>query len=135
MRHDGTLDAYVMNDIGELEYHFEKDPRFNLLSKKGGINDPEYRNQEALYRAMAQQFEIEEAIYADGTRFKLEPPSKDGIYKPLPQAYTNKQARSFKSMADKMYGYYSHEKKALMQASLMGALIWQMNTYWSGKKN
>lgn len=135
MRHDGTLDAYVMNDTGELEYHFEKDPRFNLLSKKGGINDPEYRNQEALYRAMAQQFEIEEAIYADGTRFKLEPPSKDGIYKPLPQAYTNKQARSFKSMADKMYGYYSHEKKALMQASLMGALIWQMNTYWSGKKN
>jgi len=38
-------------------------------------------------------------------------------------------------MADKMYGYYSHEKKALMQSSLIGALFWQMNTYWSGKKN
>ena len=38
-------------------------------------------------------------------------------------------------MADKMYGYYSHEKKALMQSSLIGAMFWQMNTYWSGKKN
>lgn len=133
MRHDGTWDAHYLNEKGELIYDFTKDQRFNLLAE-GKTNDPEYRNQEALYIAMAKQFEIEEAIYADGTKFKFEFP-KNGIYKPLPQAYTNKQAHSYKAMADKMYGYYSHEKKALMQASLMGALIWQMNTYWSGKKN
>lgn len=134
MRHDGTFDAYQLNKEGELEYHFEKDARFSALAK-GNTNDPKYREQEALYRAMARQFEIEGAIYADGTKFELEPPSKNGVYKPLPQAYTNKQARSYKAMSDKMYGYYSHEKRALMQSSLIGALFWQMNTYWSGKKN
>ena len=133
MRHDGTFDAYKLNKEGELIYDFASDPRFNLLAE-GKVKDLKYREQEALYRAMAKQFEIEGAIYADGTEFKLRP-AKNGVYEPLPQAYTNKQARSFKSMADKMYGYYSHEKRALMQASLMGSLIWQMNTYWSGKKN
>lgn len=133
MRGDGTYDAYKLNADGELEYHFEDDLRFTALVK-GDTSDPKYREQEALYRAMARQFEIEGAIYPDGTKFKLEPPTK-GVYKALPQAYTNKQAHSYKAMADKLYGYYSHEKKALMQSSLLGALFWQMNTYWSGKKN
>ena len=133
MRHDGTFDAYEMNKDGELIYNFNKDQRFTALSQ-GLVNDPKYREQEALYRAMAHQFEIEGAAYSDGTLFKLEIPV-NGKYKPLPQAYTNKQARSYKALADKMYGYYSHEKKALMQSSLIGALFWQMNTYWSGKKN
>lgn len=134
MRHDGTFDAYELNDIGELEYHFEKDARFDALSRGDKSDIKKYKEQEALYLAMAKQFEREGAIYADGTEFKLGTDEK-GLYKPLPQAYTNKQARSYKSMADKMYGYYSHEKKALMQSSLIGAMFWQMNTYWSGKKN
>lgn len=133
MRHDGTFDAYQLNDEGELVYHFDLDTRFDALVANDKSN-PKYKEQEALYLAMAKQFEREGAIYADGTKFKLET-DKNGKYKPLPQAYTNKQARSYKSMADKMYGYYSHEKKALMQSSLIGALFWQMNTYWSGKKN
>jgi len=122
MRHDGTYEAHYLNENGELIYDFNRDPRFSTLVK-GDVNNPKYREQEALYRAMAKQFEIEGAIYPDGTKFKLEPPKK-GVYKPLPQAYTNKQARSYKSMADKLYGYYSHEKRALMQASLLGALFW-----------
>ena len=133
MRHDGTFDAYYLNNQGELVYDFNKDLRFTALSR-GDKSDEHYREQEALYRAMAHQFEIEGATYADGTKFELLPP-ENGVYKPLPQAYTNKQARSYKAMADKMYGYYSHEKRALMQSSLIGAMFWQMNTYWSGKKN
>lgn len=133
MRADGTFDAYQLNKEGELIYDFYADKRFDIL-QSGNTNHPKYREQEALYRAMAKQFEVEGAIYADGTKFKFEPPV-NGKYKPLPQAYTNKQAHSYKAMADKLYGYYSHEKKALMQSSLLGALFWQMNTYWSGKKN
>jgi hypothetical protein len=34
-----------------------------------------------------------------------------------------------------MYGYYSYEKKALIQSSLVGAMFFQMYTYFSGKKN
>jgi len=54
---------------------------------------------------------------------------------PLPRAYTVREAESIKSMADLVYGYYSHEKKSLIQSTTVGALFMQMNTYWSSKKN
>ena len=54
---------------------------------------------------------------------------------PLPRAYTVKEAESIKSMADMVYGYYSHEKKSLIQSTTAGALFMQMNTFWSSKKN
>ena len=53
MRHDGTFDAHYLNEDGELVYDFKLDPRFNLLST-GKTSDPKYREQEALYRAMAK---------------------------------------------------------------------------------
>jgi hypothetical protein len=40
-----------------------------------------------------------------------------------------------KSLSDMIYGYYSHEKKALIQSTTFGAMVMQMNTYWSSKKN
>jgi hypothetical protein len=40
-----------------------------------------------------------------------------------------------KSLSDMIYGYYSHEKKALVQSTTFGAMIMQMNTFWSAKKN
>jgi hypothetical protein len=32
----------------------------------------------------------------------------------LPRAYTTQQSESMKSLSDMIYGYYSHEKKALI---------------------
>lgn len=55
--------------------------------------------------------------------------------KPLPRAYTNKEAESMKSLSDTIYGYYSHEKKSLIQSTLLGSMWLQFKTYWSGKKN
>ena len=46
MRHDGTFDAYYLNDDGELVYDFKLDPRFNLLVS-GKTSDPKYREQAA----------------------------------------------------------------------------------------
>jgi hypothetical protein len=43
--------------------------------------------------------------------------------KPLPRAYTNKQAESMKALGDRIYGYYSHEKKSLIQATTIGSLF------------
>lgn len=40
-----------------------------------------------------------------------------------------------KALADRIYGYYSHEKKSLIQSYTLGALFMQMATYWSSKKN
>jgi hypothetical protein len=40
-----------------------------------------------------------------------------------------------KSLGDLIYGYYSHEKKSLVQYTFVGSMYMQMKTYWSGKKN
>ena len=40
-----------------------------------------------------------------------------------------------KALADKIYGYYTHEKKSMIQSYTLGALFMQMHTYWSAKKN
>jgi len=53
----------------------------------------------------------------------------------LPQAYTNKEARSIKSFADQLYGYYNHEDKMLLNSYLLGSLFTQFRTYWSSLKN
>ena len=55
--------------------------------------------------------------------------------RPLPRAYTNKEAESMKSLGDNIYGYYSHEKKSMIMATGLGSLWLQFKTYWSGKKN
>lgn len=134
MRHDGVWDAYSVNDNNELIYDFYKDPRFSTLhSSNPNINDPEYQQQLGLYTAMAEQFEKEGAYNQNGTKFVQG--KTDGKWNPLPQAYTNKEMNSFKALTDQMYGYYSQEKKALIQSSLIGSMFFQMYTYFSGKKN
>jgi hypothetical protein len=40
-----------------------------------------------------------------------------------------------KSLADNIYGYYTHEKKSMVHATLIGTMWMQFKTYWSGKKN
>jgi hypothetical protein len=44
------------------------------------------------------------------------------------------QAESTKALSDMIYGYYSHEKKALLHNMMIGGLIMQMRTYVSAKK-
>lgn len=132
MRHDGVWDTYELNENNELIYHFDKDPRFEAL-RSGNTKSKEYNEQLGLYRAMAEQFVKEGAYNADGTKFEIG--KTDGKWNPLPQAYTNKEINSYKALTDQMYGYYSHEKKALIQSSLVGAMFFQMYTYFSGKKN
>jgi hypothetical protein len=38
-------------------------------------------------------------------------------------------------VADSLYGYYDHTKKALFFGEYLGSLLGQMRTYWSAKKN
>ena len=54
---------------------------------------------------------------------------------PLPRAYTNKEAESMKALGDRIYGYYSHEKKSLVASTFLGSLWMQFKTYWSSKKD
>ena len=131
MRADGCQEAHSMVN-GKLVYDWTKDKRFDVYAR-GDKSNPKYNEQKALYYQVAQEFVQEGAINADGTEFVL---NKIQIKpNPLPRAYTNKQSESLKALSDKIYGYYSHEKKSMIQAHSLGALFMQMNTFWSSKKN
>lgn len=129
MQGDGCLEAHSMVD-GQLVYDWTKDKRFEAFANKR-VNDLEYNKQRALYYAVAQQFVNEHAKNPDGSEFVLDMNNP----KPLPRAYTNKQAESMKSVSDNIYGYYSHEKKSLIMSTMLGSMWLQFKTFWSGKKN
>jgi len=40
-----------------------------------------------------------------------------------------------KALADRIYGYYAHEKKSMINSTWIGSMLMQMNTFWSAKKN
>lgn len=131
---DGTWDAY--EKVGnELVYDFKKDKRFSKLNDPNAVKDAEYYKQLGEYTAMAKQFVVENARELrgpnKGERFKY----IEGEIRPLPKAYTNQQSEAYKNIADDIYGYYSHEKKAMVHALLLGKLFMQFKTYFSGKKN
>lgn len=131
MRKDGSFKAHSMID-GKLVYDWTKDERFSIYADPTKKSHPKYQEQKALYLAMANEFVLEGARDTNGNLFTL---GTDDKPTPLPRAYTTKQSESMKAIADKIYGYYSHEKKSMMQSYTLGALILQMHTYWSAKKN
>lgn len=134
MRGDGCFDAHSVKD-GRLVYDWTKDKRFSIYAENWNnpsmYNDPEFKKQKALYIATAKQFMAEHAKNEDGTEFVLDLNNP----KPLPKAYTIQQSESMKALSDLTYGYYSHEKKSLIQSTSIGAMFFQMATYWSSKKN
>ena len=137
MRADGCFEAH--DDEGN--YDWTKDKRYEIFAKycKDESKIPsnlkqEYQKQKALYTVTAEQFVAEGAKYEkDGELVDFVLDLENPV--PLPRAYTVREAESIKSMADLVYGYYSHEKKSLIQSTTVGALFMQMNTYWSSKKN
>lgn len=131
MKADGCFDAHSINpETHQLEYDWTKDKRFDAYAK-GDTKDPRYNQQRALYQTMAQEFVHTGAKNPDGSLFVYDAENP----KPLPRAYTTKQSESMKALGDKLYGYYAHEKRSMIQATTIGAMFMQMNTFWSSKKN
>lgn len=134
MRHDKTFEAYEQDSKGNWFYNFKKDGRFQHLIK-GETNHPDYQKEKSLYITMMDEFVNEQASYNDGTPVERVQVIDGAEIVPLPRAYTTRQSESMKALGDKIYGYYSHEKRSMMQSYTVGALFWQMNTFWSSKKN
>lgn len=137
MRADGCFEAHD----AQGNYDWTKDKRYSIFAKYIGKEKEipnnlrkEYEKQKALYIITAEQFQAENAkIEINGQMVDFKVNLENPI--PLPRAYTVREAESIKSMADLVYGYYSHEKKSLIQSTTAGAAFMQMNTYWSSKKN
>lgn len=136
MQGDGCLEAHSIVN-GELKYDWTKDKRFSKFAQavKNGTHktskDPEIIKQRSLYYAVATQFANEGVLNEKGEPFVVDMNDP----KPLPKAYTSKQAEGYKSLADDIYGYYSNENKSLIQSTAFGSMWLQFKTFWSGKKN
>lgn len=129
MHKDGCVDAHKIVN-GKLVYDWTKDKRFDAFAKGDKSNVEKYNKQKSLFITMARQFELEGVKNSDGILYQMD------LNKPkLPKAYTNQQSESMKALSDRIYGYYAHEKKALIHSTLIGSLFMQMNTFWSAKKN
>lgn len=137
MRGDGCFDAHSVVD-GKLVYDWTKDKRFDLFAKVKGDESKvfpseiaKFKEQKALYYTMAKEMVNDGTVNSDGNKFILNMNNP----MPLPKAYTVRQSESMKALGDKTYGYYASEKKSLIQSFTLGAMIFQMNTFWSSKKN
>ena len=130
MKADGCYEAHSLNDDGTLKYECKKDKRYAALwtHPKGS---KEYNAALSKYIPAAQQFVKEGAKNSDGSLFEFDANNP----KELPRAYTVQEAESRKDVADSLYGYYDHTKKALFFGEYLGSLLGQMRTYWSAKKN
>lgn len=133
MMGDGCWEAHSLNENGKLIYDFKKDKRFSELVKYG-LNNPTqqtelYKEQKALYIAMAEQFQIEGRNFIEY--------NEDGsiTYKEFDRAYTTKQRNSIKEVADLAYGYYDHEIKSLMDLGFFGLIYKQFQTFLTAKVN
>ena len=131
MKADGCYEAHSLNDDGTLKYDCKKDKRYKALWDGTPKDSKEYKDALSRYITVARQFIAEGTKNEDGTLFTL------NISKPipLPRAYTTREAESRKDVADSLYGYYDHTKKALFFGTYLGSLLGQMRTYWSAKKN
>ena len=130
MKADGCYEAHSLNPDGTLKYDCKKDKRYAALwtHPKGS---KEYNEALSKYIPVAQQFVAEGAKNADGSLFEFNASDPQV----LPRAYTVQESESRKDVADSLYGYYDHTKKALFFGTYLGSLLGQMRTYWSAKKN
>lgn len=131
MKADGCYEAHSLDKDGNLVYDCTKDKRYKALWDGSSKNSKEYKEALSRYIPVAQQFVKEGAKTSNGDLFvfNASDPAK------LPRAYTVQEAESRKDVADSLYGYYDHTKKALFFGTYLGSLLGQMRTYWSAKKN
>lgn len=127
MKGDGSWDAHYIDENDQLCYDYKKDKRFKAFATNDHSDEKAYQASRAQYYATARQLVTEGATNVDGTLFK--------VGDALPKAYSNKESEAMKAVGDSMYGYYDSTKKSMFQATFIGSLMMQMQTYWSAKKN
>lgn len=131
MIHDGCYDAHYIDSKGEFVYDPKKDKRFIKYFEKREKynyqftkNDKEFNDQRSLYLAMISDFNEENSKLKQNLLTE-----KDLI----PRAYTHKERESIKVFADMAYGFYDHERSALIKHTAMGMIFGQFLTYWPSK--
>lgn len=125
MIEDGTYDAHEVVD-GELIYKPELDKRFSLifengkLKSKDSLTSKESKEQYALYNSLISDLKLENSL--------------DENNKPL-YAYSEKDRRNHKDIADKAYGSIDVDVKNEFSLTIFGKAFSQLRTYLYGLKD
>ena len=129
---DGCFQAHSVeiDELGNeyLKYDMNKDSRYDVFAR--------YRNRKsAIPTNLKDKFEQQYGLYI---AVRDEFVERDGFNitenGDLPQAYTSREAESFKSFADMSFGYYDKETKALFNKTTIGMFFKMFMTYLSAKK-
>lgn len=128
LKHIGAYDAYSIGDDGVLTYDMTKDKRFQtyLKYKDDKRNIPEkdkdaFAREYTLYLNLLRDFENAGKVKESGENYI------EGDL--LPEALSPRTQNNLKVVADRLYGNYDKETKALMQEQLLGALFFQFKTF------
>lgn len=122
---EGIYDAYTVNsESNSLVYDMSKDERFKeFWANKNGTSE-KIKEQRALYRAMAVQFRKQNIFLNTG---------ENGIWDPLPEAYTDQQVRSINEQINTVLGTFDHELSENLRHMSHYILFRQFNSYISSE--
>lgn len=130
MKADGTFKAHSLGPQGELVYDMSKDERVNYFwnnrNNKALHNTEQFKKAEAFYKLRMQQFVAEGWKNPDGSAL-VYGGSDYSKYSAFPRCYTAREQDSIKEQIGMIYGYYSHEERAIAQKKLW----WHMHTIFS----
>lgn len=123
--HQGSFDAFYLDENNRIKYDCKKDLRFKALWDGSSKDSVEYKKALQQYIATVQQLNKEGAKII----INLNEP------KIIHQGYSNQEVESLKALGDMLYGYYDSSKRSLALSKWAGGLVGQMKTYISSKKN
>jgi len=119
--HDGTWDAFSLDDKGNLVYDWKKDKRFNLYAANDQSNLEEYNKQKSLFLSSIKIWNEDH-------------PSKAvENFDTLPMPYTEADIRECKHISDSIWGAYDKSEKALGEFALLGQTFTLFITWMNGQ--
>ena len=120
--HDGSWDAFSLDERGQLKYDWTKDKRFAAY-KTAPKDSKEYRDAKSAYLSAVRQYNMENPDH------QISP--DEG----LPSPYSNIEMNNIRGLADNIYGAYDRSKKIMAENESYGYAFLTFYTWMNGTIN
>lgn len=135
----GCYDAISIDKNGHLQYDWEKDKRFNLLSDpKADKNSKEYLDQKGLYVSLmndiSEQLDVYDEDLQQWRKVKWDGNFDNKENDELPYPYSREDVNSIAQEANITFGYMDHDTKSMFFKQGIGIMIGQFMTFVSAAK-
>jgi len=120
--HDGSWEAFSLDQNGNLKYDWTKDERFKAF-KYGAKGSKEYLKARALYFSQVKKYNEDH----------LDAPIN--MTDNLPEPYSKREINAIRALGDNIYGSYDTSKKAMAEHRAYGFLFGSFSTWMNGIVN